>query len=172
MLLGTGLAFTAVGGHARRLARGPLRPQAATDMDRLAPTFLVQDDLSLEDDFSSRIQCPPRMGPMLAVVAAYLVAARRFRLLWHPLSIVAAVGIVASSLPDWVNCCSVAAGQACPRCCAAPPSAVSVGACSSRPSSGPFVARRHGGRSEPEIGDLTLSGFASWPERAVVSSPT
>jgi hypothetical protein len=31
---------------------------------------------------------------MLAVVAAYVVLARRFRLLWHPLSIVAAVGIV------------------------------------------------------------------------------
>ena len=31
---------------------------------------------------------------MLAVVAAYVVMARRFRLLWHPLSIVAAVGIV------------------------------------------------------------------------------
>ena len=31
---------------------------------------------------------------MLAVVAAYVVAARRFRLLWHPLSIAAAVGIV------------------------------------------------------------------------------
>ena len=31
---------------------------------------------------------------MLAVVAAYVVMARRFRLLWHPLSVVAAVGIV------------------------------------------------------------------------------
>ena len=31
---------------------------------------------------------------MLAVVATYVVMARRFRLLWHPLSIVAAVGIV------------------------------------------------------------------------------
>ena len=31
---------------------------------------------------------------MLAVVAAYVVMARRFRLLWHPLSLVAAVGIV------------------------------------------------------------------------------
>jgi|SRR6185503_2208649 len=31
---------------------------------------------------------------MLAVVAAYVVMARRFRLLWHPLSIIAAVGIV------------------------------------------------------------------------------
>jgi hypothetical protein len=31
---------------------------------------------------------------MLALVAAYVVMARRFRLLWHPLSIVAAVGIV------------------------------------------------------------------------------
>jgi hypothetical protein len=31
---------------------------------------------------------------MLAVVAAYLVLARRFRLLWHPLSIVAAVAPV------------------------------------------------------------------------------
>ena len=31
---------------------------------------------------------------MLAVVAAYVVMARRFRLLWHPLAIVAAVGMV------------------------------------------------------------------------------
>ena len=31
---------------------------------------------------------------MLAVVAAYVVLARRYRLLWHPLAIVAAVGIV------------------------------------------------------------------------------
>ena len=31
---------------------------------------------------------------MLAVVAAYIVLARRFRVLWHPLSIVAAVLIV------------------------------------------------------------------------------
>ena len=31
---------------------------------------------------------------MLAVVASYVVMARRFRILWHPLSIVAAVGIV------------------------------------------------------------------------------
>jgi hypothetical protein len=31
---------------------------------------------------------------MLAVVAAYLVLARRYRVLWHPLSIVAAVGSV------------------------------------------------------------------------------
>ena len=31
---------------------------------------------------------------MVAVVAAYLALARRFRLLWHPLSIVAAVGSV------------------------------------------------------------------------------
>jgi len=31
---------------------------------------------------------------MLAVVAIYLVLARRFRLLWHPLSIVAAVWTV------------------------------------------------------------------------------
>jgi len=31
---------------------------------------------------------------MLAVVAVYLVLARRYRLLWHPLSIVAAVGTV------------------------------------------------------------------------------
>ena len=31
---------------------------------------------------------------MLAVVAAYVVLARRYRLLWHPLVIVAAVGIV------------------------------------------------------------------------------
>jgi hypothetical protein len=31
---------------------------------------------------------------MLAVIAAYLVLARRFRLLWHPLSIVVAVGTV------------------------------------------------------------------------------
>src|SRR5688572_23267268 len=31
---------------------------------------------------------------MLAIVAAYVVMARRFPLLWHPLSIVAAVGIV------------------------------------------------------------------------------
>ncbi|HYJ96152.1 MAG TPA: hypothetical protein VEV86_16080 [Vicinamibacterales bacterium] len=31
---------------------------------------------------------------MLAVVAVYVVLARRFRLLWHPLSIIAAVGVV------------------------------------------------------------------------------
>ena len=31
---------------------------------------------------------------MLTVVAAYVVLARRYRLLWHPLAIVAAVGIV------------------------------------------------------------------------------
>ena len=31
---------------------------------------------------------------MLAVAATYIVLARRFRLLWHPLSIVAAVGTV------------------------------------------------------------------------------
>ena len=31
---------------------------------------------------------------MLAVVFGYVAMARRFRLLWHPLSIVAAVGIV------------------------------------------------------------------------------
>jgi hypothetical protein len=31
---------------------------------------------------------------MLAVVVAYIVMARRFRMLWHPLSIVAAVVIV------------------------------------------------------------------------------
>jgi hypothetical protein len=31
---------------------------------------------------------------MLAVIAAYLVLARRFRFLWHPLSIVVAVGTV------------------------------------------------------------------------------
>jgi hypothetical protein len=31
---------------------------------------------------------------MLAVVAAYVVLARRYRLLWHPLAIVAAVGVV------------------------------------------------------------------------------
>lgn len=31
---------------------------------------------------------------MLAVVAAYVVLAQRYRLLWHPLAIVAAVGIV------------------------------------------------------------------------------
>jgi len=34
------------------------------------------------------------LAMMLAVVAAYVVLARRFRLLWHPLSIVAAVVIV------------------------------------------------------------------------------
>lgn len=31
---------------------------------------------------------------MLAVISAYVVLARRYRLLWHPLAIVAAVGIV------------------------------------------------------------------------------
>ena len=31
---------------------------------------------------------------MLAVVATYVLLARRFRLLWHPLSIVVAVGLV------------------------------------------------------------------------------
>ncbi len=31
---------------------------------------------------------------MFAVVAAYVVLARRFRILWHPLSIIVAVGIV------------------------------------------------------------------------------
>lgn len=31
---------------------------------------------------------------MTAVTATYIVSARRFRLLWHPLSIVAAVGTV------------------------------------------------------------------------------
>ena len=31
---------------------------------------------------------------LLAVIAAYVVLARRYRLLWHPLAIVAAVGIV------------------------------------------------------------------------------
>ena len=31
---------------------------------------------------------------MLAVVAAYLLLARRFRVLWHPLSIILAVGTV------------------------------------------------------------------------------
>ena len=31
---------------------------------------------------------------MLAVVAVYVVLARRFRLFWHPLSIIAAVGVV------------------------------------------------------------------------------
>lgn len=34
------------------------------------------------------------LGLMLAVVAAYLGLARRFRLLWHPLSLIAAVGTV------------------------------------------------------------------------------
>ena len=43
---------------------------------------------------------------MLAVVAAYVVMARRFRLLWHPLSIIAAVGIVSivvSVLGEFAN---------------------------------------------------------------------
>lgn len=31
---------------------------------------------------------------MLAVIAGYVLLARRYRLLWHPLAIVAAVGIV------------------------------------------------------------------------------
>ena len=31
---------------------------------------------------------------MVAVVAVYVVLARRFRLFWHPLSIIAAVGVV------------------------------------------------------------------------------
>lgn len=40
---------------------------------------------------------------MLAVVVAYIVMARRFRILWHPLSIVAAVlivGVVVSVLGE------------------------------------------------------------------------
>jgi hypothetical protein len=31
---------------------------------------------------------------MIGVIATYLVLARRFRVMWHPLSIIAAVGIV------------------------------------------------------------------------------
>lgn len=43
---------------------------------------------------------------MLAVVAAYVVMARRFRFLWHPLTIVVAVvivGVVVSVLGELFN---------------------------------------------------------------------
>jgi hypothetical protein len=35
-----------------------------------------------------------QLALMLAVIGAYWLLARRFRILWHPLAIVAAVGIV------------------------------------------------------------------------------
>ena len=44
--------------------------------------------------------------------------AQRFRLLWHPLSIVAGVGIVSVVISVLVSCRSTVAGQAFPRCCA------------------------------------------------------
>ena len=44
--------------------------------------------------FQAALTAFVELALMLAVVAAYVVMARRFRLLWHPLSIVAAVGIV------------------------------------------------------------------------------
>ena len=44
--------------------------------------------------FQAALTAFVELALMLAVVAAYVVMARRFRLLWHPLSLVAAVGIV------------------------------------------------------------------------------
>ena len=44
--------------------------------------------------FHAALTALVELALMLAVVAAYVVTARSVRLLWHPLSIVAAVGIV------------------------------------------------------------------------------
>ena len=51
-------------------------------------------DFSQEDMTSQAAAAAVGLALMLAVVAAYIALARRVRVLWHPLSIVAAVLIV------------------------------------------------------------------------------
>jgi len=54
------------------------------------PIVLLDREMTAQAVFGAFVG----LALMLAVISAYLVLARRFRLLWHPLSIVVAVGTV------------------------------------------------------------------------------